>query len=373
MTAPRILLPFSDDSTLFFACRMAELLRVAQADAVLGWMTDGSALSHRQMTQSLPDGPDLLIRNTAFRDPALLVEYDAIVVSRIFAPLRDMMRGLHHRASAHRPAVVAFQGGLDFTPERGFKHRLDADIVYVVPRKDVARYDAFAAPRCAGWQVARFGHPFFMRGTATPPRAEGDIYFFAQALSPATPESRMFIVRMLAELARRSPERDVLIKLRHLPEENRAHLHKEKHPYPALLEALGSGRPANLKLTACSMDAALEAAGRGITCTSTAAIDLIREGVPTQVFLDYPQNYLDPLVTPMRALFEGSGVITDLAGVMEAQIGALQEPWLEQMFCGPDLAHDVIASIGQFRERPGAVARCLPEVDARPALSSFLP
>lgn len=53
-----IILPFTDDSTLIFACRMRNLMRShpAAPPIEMAWMSDDNALSYRQMAQLLPEG-----------------------------------------------------------------------------------------------------------------------------------------------------------------------------------------------------------------------------------------------------------------------------------------------------------------------------
>ncbi|WP_172300532.1 DUF6716 putative glycosyltransferase [Pseudoruegeria sp. HB172150] len=359
----RILLPFSDDSTLFFVQRMRAVLEGHGCELCTAWLTSGSPLSYRQLTAVLPEGPDILLLAEAFRQVTPLQEFDAIVTSRVFAPLRDMLKKAHLRHMAGRPCVIAFQGGLDFDPERGFANRSRTDSLFIVPKGDIARYRAVAERLDAGAQYLGFGHPTFLGPPPVPEdlAARRDVVFFAQALSPATRAGRLFVLRMLAAVARAHPERTVWIKLRHLPHENRDHLHREELPYPELIAALPGPCPANLRLTAEPMDDVLARAGIGITCTSTAAVDLVRAGVPALVFLDYAENYLDPLVPPMRRLFAESGLIAGVEEVLQLCPKTPETPWLETFFICPEaLAAQVLEAVAAFRQRPVAVRRVLP-------------
>ena len=156
---------------------------------------------------------------------------------------------------------------------------------------------------------------------------------------------------MLAALAERHRDRTVWIKLRHLPHENAAHLHKEKHDYPGLLSAM-KDPPDNLRLTACTMDEALENAALGITCTSTAAVDLVRSGVPAMVYLDYVDNYADPLVDPMRKQFADSGLIANLEQVLALAPKPVNPAWVSDTFCPRDLGNRVLETLDRFADRP---------------------
>jgi len=347
----RILLPFVDDSTLFFALRMREVLSGLSCEPVLAWVADDPALSPRQLLAHLPSGPDAVLRAAVVRDPTSLLDFDAIVTSRLFGALRDMIRRRDVQWRGDRPVILAFQGGLDFAPESGFRNRAHADAIFVVPQGDVDACRNAVAGIAPPWQRIDFGHPAFLRpGRATAPRTSRDLWFFAQAISPVSRRGRGHMVRLLAALARADATRTVWIKLRHLPGENRRHLHRERWDYPGLLAALRDPPP-NLRLSDVPMVEAMSRAGQGLTCTSTAAVDLIREGVPTQVYLDYEENYLDPLVPGMRRLFGESGVIATLDDVLS---GTLRQPdpgWLDRMFCPPDLGVRVLACISELRSR----------------------
>ncbi len=362
MAPPRLLLPFVDDSTLFFALRMRGCLAGLPCRPVLAWVTDDTVLSRRQLLDHLPQGPDALVRKAAFADPARLSGFDAIVTSRLFPALRDMIRRRDVLYRRDRPVVLAFQGGLDFSPETGFRNRAHADAVFVVPDADVVACRRVVAHTAPPWQRVEFGHPTFRRPAPTArPRASRDLWFFAQAISPVSRRGRLHVLRVLVALARADASRTVWIKLRHLPGENARHLHRERWDYPGLLASLRDPPP-NLKLTDVPMDAALAEAGTGLTCTSTAAVDLIRAGVPTQVYLDYEECYLDPLVPGMRRLFDGSGAIATLDEVLAGVVRDPDPDWLAGMFCPPDLGQRVLDCIADLRARTIAA----PEVIGAP-------
>ena len=362
--APHLLLPFLDDSTLFFARAMRDLLVPLGARVTLGWMADEGDLSERQLQQVLPEGPDGLVARGFFDDSRNLAPFDAIVTCRIMRPLTLLMRRRSFLMQARRPAVVAFTGGFDFYPEQGFENRLTCDALFLLPSDMQAAYRRHAARQTAEpvppWQQVDFGHPFLIHPAPDLPAriaAEGrrDVYFYAQAISPRSRASRMHMLQVLAAIARAHPDRRVWIKLRHLPGENAGHLHKEEFDYPSLLPDLPGGVPANLDVTAISMAESLQRAGVGITCTSTAAADLIAAGVPTLVHLDYVENYLDPLNAPMRAMFEGSGVVAGLDDLLALRAGTPDPAWMARFFCPPDLGERVLRRVAAFQamERPG--------------------
>ncbi|NIZ13202.1 DUF6716 putative glycosyltransferase [Phaeobacter sp. HF9A] len=353
-----VLLLFSDDSTLFFALRMRDCLRDADPDLKIemGWVVAENALSYRQMAQLLPEGPDLALHGkTAFEKLFGACSHKAVLTSRVYAPLGAQLRRTIMHVSAERPCVIAFLGGLDFFPQDGYFRRRNCDGVFLFPQSELATFEEQAKNwPDRMWQEVGFGHPAFVTPEQlTPEELAGrkDIYFFTQALSPSTRRGRMHMLKAMAAMARANPDHTIWIKLRHLPDENRQHLHLEKHDYPALLADLPAA-PVNLKLTACTMDEALETAALGITCTSTAAIDVVRAGIPCMVHLDFVDTYLDPLVAPMRKLFKSSGLITSLEDMLHMRAQAPNPSWIEDMFCPRDLGERALRMVELFQHRP---------------------
>lgn len=270
-----------------------------------------------------------------------------------------MLCRLHLRHMVARSCVIAFQGGLEFDLARGFHNRCHADAVFIVPQGGIAACHHHMRHEDTGPQYIGFGHPAFVSpGTPVDPAMRRDIYFFAQVISPVTRGGRLHILKMLAAIARANPDRTVWLKLRHLPHENKRLLHRERYSYADLIGTPGLSVPDNLRLTLDSMEEILENASLGITCTSTAAVDLIRAGVPTLVYLDYVENYLDPLAALMRRLFSGSNLVAGLEDVLHLRAQAPDPAWLKTLFCPADrLVAQIQEAIEQFRQDPAADLR----------------
>ena len=364
--APRLLLTFCDDSTLIFAVRLRALLRAAapEAEITLGCYLPEQALSLRQLEMLVPEADYVLFNKETLIETVQAGLYDAVLTSRVFRALANFLRTPALKHLRHRTQVISFLGGLDFFPERGYANRMPCDGVFLFPQSDTRKFAAWAREQAAidsnvTAPLVDFGHPTFLAPTLTPPEdldTRRDIYFFAQAISPLTRRGRLHVLEAMVALAEANPDRQVWIKLRHLPDENTRHLHRERHDYPGLLKAAFPEAPANLRLTACPMDEATEQAALGITCTSTAAIDLIREGVPTMVYLDYVDAYMDPMSAAMRRLFEGSGVITSLDDLLHLRTRAPEPDWVAQMFCPRDLGQRVLAMVAALQDRAASAS-----------------
>lgn len=359
MTTPRLLLPFCDDSTLIFALRMRDVLleNAPMSRITLGYYLPEQALSPRQFERLLPDGDFITIDKGSLLQVAENGQYDAILTSRVYRPLANALKTPAFKNRRHRAQVISFLGGLDFFPERGYANRIPCDGVFLFPRSEIKTFTEYAATQAAtnshlSVPLVGFGHPTFLEPSGKAPanlNDRKDIYYFAQAISPLTRRGRQHVLEAMVALAEANPDRTVWIKLRHLPDENTRHLHREKHDYPTLLQTCFPDAPGNLRFTACTMDDALKDAAIGITCTSTAAIDLIRDGLPTMVYLDYVDNYMDPLAPAMRRIFKDSGLITTLEDLLHLRTQPPEPAWVEQLFCPRDLGEKVIAMVDELQ------------------------
>jgi hypothetical protein len=343
----RFFVPFFDDSTIIFAATVKRLLEARGHDVLTAVMSDHQ-LSDRQISIHLPAGPDMKIGEDFFATDAM-TSFDAMLTCKAPLALRRLMKNQVHKKRRDRPCYIAFQPGLEFTPERGRLNRVDFDAVFLYSAQH--RDDYRKHIRSSGSQHVSFGHPYFLLPTTaklvTP---KGDnIYFFAQAISPSTLSSRQFIVDVLATLARRHPTRKVIIKLRHLPGENATHVHREAFDYPWIIEKYFPDKPENLVLSDCSMRDALNDAYLALTCTSTAVMDAVSAGVPAMIYLSYVENYRDKYSYLMRGEFKSSGLVTPLKKIMNLDYSSPNEEWLRNHFRGDDLFVEIENTVNKFR------------------------
>lgn len=339
----KILLPFFDDTTLIFAARMKRLLSPRGHTVSLA-AVEPHYVSERQLTAHLPGRHDLTVVTESLNENTV-APFDAVITAKAPKSITDLIKKPSYRFSQKRPAFIAFQPGLEFTPRRGMRNRrhFDAVFLYSAPHRDI-----FLSTYNKPGQHVSFGHPYFMTPKAADLTNRRNVYFFAQAISPSTMAARRFIVDILVTLATRHPDRDVFLKLRHLPGENSDHVHKEQFPYPDILNEFAN-IPANLKLTACTMQEALDDAAIAITCTSTAVLDAISAGVPAMIYLDYVENYRDIYSELMRREFSDSGLIADIPQIMDLRHSPPHPEWMRQHFRGDDLMDEIESAISTFR------------------------
>lgn len=345
----RLLVPFFDDSTLIFATRMRELAARRGWQTELPYFLDKSGegtLSERQMAlHNMPMSAPLPAE--AFLP--MLEGCDAILACRVPAFVSQPLKSGAYVARRDRPCFIAFQPGLEFTPQRGFRNRALFDTVFLnaADHLEIIGARDLAAART---RDLRYGHPYFLK---PPPQAQArgrNIYFFAQAISPVTRRSREHLIDVLIAIAEANPDRDLVLKLRHLPHENALHVHKENHAYPDLIEARGEAMPPNLRYSACSMEEALEDAALCLTCTSTAAMDAVSQGIPTLVYTSYVDYWKDRMSAAMEREFEGSGLLASLSRVLRLEARPPRSGWLDARFVTPDgLLDDIEAAIARVR------------------------
>lgn len=344
----KILLPFVDDSTLFFSASLKENLEKMGVNVDTCYVDSNGLrgeVSERQMHAILGQGPSFTADLSIYTDRSMR-PYDAVVVSRVPPELSELVQNESYMTEKNRPCYVGFKGGLEFTPISGIKNRQGLDVIYLANQNhfDSFRYEKAILPRTK----VLWGHPYFLKPVSAPQTKTNNIYFFAQAVSPSTYNGRMHLVEVLNAIALANPTKNVYIKLRHLPGENAKHKHVEKFDYPALVSDLCYRQP-NIYITSEPMSRALAKAGIAITCTSTAAMETISSGIPTMVYLDYVECYRDPLVVKMRDCFEQSGLVTDLNGLLNLETKAPRQAWIDSHFRESDLFSELVGLIQKHK------------------------
>ena len=329
----KILLPFYDDTSLFFVARMKELLKGKDIECISYYFKNGrqefDRISQRQMEAILPGGPDLIATSNELLSGEI-EDYDAVITCKVTAELRKLVDDSSYMMRRNRPYFVAFQPGLEFTPTVGVRNRKNFDIIFLNNEKDFVEFEPSLRRRDRPNYIS-WGHPYFLMPKSLKEDTGGDVYFFAQAVSPNTYNGRMHMAESLRAIAIANPNRKIIIKLRNLPSENLNHVHKEDKSYMELFEDLW-GQPSNIVFSTCTMKEALEKSSIVITCTSTAAMDAVSAGIPTMVYTDYVEHYLDPKAKNMYKLFSESGIVTSLRSLLELDYQRPRKSWLKRNF-----------------------------------------
>ncbi len=343
-----VLLPFFDDSSLLFAVKMREELTLLGHSCTSHFMVhsrDAAHISDRQMSANIGSGPDLVAEEAAL-STEFLSRYDAVIGCRVTKEIRDLVNNRAYMNSGNRPCFVAFQPGLEFTPERGVRNRRNFDVVFLNSQDDADTY----GPEISGdgLKHVSWGHPYFLKPQEMRDDDGGDIFFFAQAISPKTYNGRIHVAEVLRAIAMAHPHRQVVVKLRHLPSENTNHVHREEFSYPDLFEDLWD-IPGNIEVSVCTMKEALSKASLALTCTSTAAMDALSAGVPTIVYTDYVENYRDRMADAMQRIFKESGIIMPLNSVLRLDYRKPRKSWVDRNFRDRSIYQELTKSVLAFQ------------------------
>lgn len=241
----------------------------------------------------------------------------------------------------HRPVLVTGLPGVAIPATRkALYYRAQADLMLVHSRGERR---AFAARSLElGWpqRFALSSLPFLERH----PPAGDDIVFAAQALVPATLEQRRWLVRQLVALARRHPDRRVVLKVRATNGEQQTHA--ERWPLADLLNELPERAP-NMIVRGGSMLQTLDTAGALATVSSTAIIEAIARGIPSLALDDFGVDDAH-----INTVFRDSGLLGSVDELIEGRFRMPVPGWAAENYLHPDAEADAATAIaGLLAER----------------------
>ncbi|MCP9888269.1 hypothetical protein KBY96_10065 [Cyanobium sp. ATX 6A2] len=252
-----------------------------------------------------------------------------------------------------RALFCGFNGVVLERFEEAIAWRLGYDLICLNGPRDQARMELmlrhtpFAGQRCVLTGLNR--------QRAVEPAGErlNRLVFAEQVVMPADGAERRRMVRILAALARRSPDWEVLIKPRVAPHENTFHA-VATHISQTLTETLGSP-PVNLKLSYLPLAELLRDCRLLATVSSTAVFDALDLGCRPVVMADF--GLRQDLGTPF---FAGSGLLRrfeQAADLDSLTAGPGPDPdWLEWVGYhrrfSPDNLLEALEQVAGKAERP---------------------
>ncbi|MET8992047.1 DUF6716 putative glycosyltransferase [Nonomuraea wenchangensis] len=224
-----------------------------------------------------------------------------------------------------RPVFVSGLPGISVpATEKAWIYRSGCDLFVVHSEREVAEFGEIAGRLGGGGAVGLARLPFLRAGAA---RAGGDrVVFATQAKVPRGREQRERILVALAELARRRPDLDVVVKLRALEDERQTH--RERHHYQRLWREMGE--PGRLRFAAGPMHEQLANAAGFVTVSSTAALEAIALGVPSLVLTDFGVS-----AEMINMVFEGSGLLGTLDDLAAGGFRAASPAWCAANYFHP--------------------------------------
>lgn len=229
-----------------------------------------------------------------------------------------------------RPYVVCVYPGLILRyAYDGFSMRAAADQLWLNSKRDVKAYTAMG--KSFGLEVSNarlFGNASLLETVVREENAEksGPIVFFEQAVIPRFYEERKYLVSELCTLARRFPERQLLVKARAAGK--KATLHRAWHAIEDLLQEhaeIGKQIPDNLHLTEEKAHVLLGKAAHCITVSSTVAVEALYANVPTTILSDFGAHDDYGL-----QYFYGSGLLRSFKEFDLVPSNNLSQQWLDE-------------------------------------------
>lgn len=317
-------------------------------------------LSARQLRaggvhESVPMVPaEALVGSRLFREAHVVI---AVIDGGRARELFLALSAANFSQEPFRPMVVVASPGVALTEQlTGFMSRAPADLLCFNTESEQALYASAAAE--LGFDASN-GVTTGLLGLDRRPRAARPdgrpaVVFFEQ---PVIPERRMHRTHLLAglvDLARRRPDVEVLIKLRHTRAET-AH-HATRHHLEDLARAVMAGgkRPGNLAFTHENATVLLDRAALAVTVSSTVAVEAMARGVPTRIVSDF--GISEALGT---AYFVGSGCFSTLANLDPDTSDVANRKWIAERSGARDDPEALLARCVAFlsdQDRTGAPA-----------------
>ncbi len=262
----------------------------------------------------------------------LLERYDVVLLALEGASSRNFFLRLAELGD-DRPLVVSFYPGIVLRyPFDGLSSRSPADVLWLNSDEDLASYREM----CASFGVSAdnasvFGIPHLLSRIERSGAADGPVVFFEQTVIPRAIEDRTFLASGLIDLARRHPDRQVIVKPRHRVEDftlHKARVHIE--PLISDLAAGSGGMPRNLTISHEPASALLARASLCLTISSTVAIEAVNAGVPTAIIGDFGAHDDSGI-----HYFYGSNLIRCMAMIDPAEPPVVDPQWARRRVVDP--------------------------------------
>ncbi|MET0313256.1 MAG: DUF6716 putative glycosyltransferase [Hansschlegelia sp.] len=265
---------------------------------------------------------DALVGSRLFRDAEIVV---AVVDGGRARELFLTLAAADLSAEPRRPLIAIASPGLVLDDHlAGFMDRAPADVLCFNTEGDRALYQAAAAEiGVDATNAVVSGLLGLDRRPWSPPQGRPTITFFEQPVMPARRLQRVHLLVGLVDLAKRFPEADVLVKLRHARGEVAHHAARFHLEDIARELSPAGGLPTNLGFTHEPAATLLDRTSLAVTVSSTVAVEAMARGVPTRILSDFGVS--EALGS---AYFVGSGCFSPLAALRPDMGVAVDPGWL---------------------------------------------
>lgn len=293
---------------------------------------------------------------------------DALVLA-CTGPMAQLLLARPEFREGPRPVVVGGLPGIAVpASEKAWILRRGVDVFVTHSRRERDEADpvnraVHGSERHAQVVLARL--PFLPPPASSPARvgarprpvvATNRVVFADQAKVPVDRGERTDILRSLAQLGRRRPELDVVVKVRATA--GQAQTHRERHPYQDLwagMLARGEVDGSEVRFATGPMAEHLRHATGLVTVSSTAALEAIAAGVSVLILSDFGVD-----AAMINEVFVGSGLIGSLADLRAGRFHRPDAAWAERNYLHDAREDDlavVLDALVERRRLRGLVAR----------------
>ena len=261
------------------------------------------------------------------------LSHDVVVIS-LAGPLTQRLTIELALASVsiQGPGPVVVSGWVGIIFERitaGYLDRCGTDVIAVNSADDLEHF------RHAADRLGLPSHNLFLTGlpflsfSPAPVRVEPirKVLYADQPTVPATAFERRYVYGRLIEYARAHPDREVLLKPRHRPEEDT--FHRMKHHPADLLPDIGL--PPNFRLDYTPIAESLPEVDLLLTMSSTACLEAIDFGCRVGLIADLGVNERYG-----NQVFLDSGLLRTFDQITADDIGDVEPDWRASYFGGRD-------------------------------------
>ncbi|MFF3437395.1 DUF6716 putative glycosyltransferase [Streptosporangium sp. NPDC002721] len=340
----------SDSYLKWAACLLRDLPSGCETElAVIRTpITPSPAQIHAAVAGSAADPPVLSAR--ALRRTAERLRPDVVLVA-CTGPVVDVLVGEVLAGLRPRPVFVSGLPGISVpATEKAWLFRSGCDLFVLHSGREVEEFSEIGRRLGGGGQIGLARLPFLRDGVevaATGPRDR--VVFATQAKVPKRREERERVLLALAELARRRPDLDVVVKLRALDTERQTH--NERHHYQRLWQSLaeeGRVRAEAVRFAVGPMHEHLAHAAGFVTVSSTAALEAIAQRVPLLVLSDFGVG-----AEMINLVFEDSGLLGTLDDLSAGRFLDPDDSWCKVNYFHPggesDWVSRMVSLVGQAR------------------------
>jgi len=283
-----------------------------------------SALSEAQVEAA---GFESVERKSWDDTVSLALSHD-VVVSSLSGPMTRKLTFELSVSDLPGPRPLLVSGWVGIIIEKltaGYLDRHGCDVVAVNSKEDLARFhDAAATLDLPTENLLLTGLPFLPATLAPQKTAPIHRVLFAdQPTVPENREERLFLYNAMIRYAQQHPDRDVILKPRHRPDEDT--FHKMKFAPETLLQ--GQAVPTNFRIDYTPISEMVNDIDLMVTMSSTASLEALAVGARVAYPLDLGvhEKY-------GNHVFEKTGLLRTFEQIMADEIGAPAAGFIESYF-----------------------------------------